>query len=138
MKKHYVYEIVNHIGTVEYIGETINPKIRLQRHKGNKNNKFYKRKDIVLNVVKEFDNKSDAYEYQCKLQNQYGFINDRDKCIGYGTQPKKVIAIDKNTGKYFEFDSISKCAKAINAFQNNISQAIKTKKSVRGYTFKLK
>ena len=77
----YVYEIINTLGTIEYVGETQNPKRRLKEHTRNQPlqpglGKFYGRTDIIMNVVKEFDNKKDAYDYQCKLQNEYGLISD--------------------------------------------------------------
>jgi hypothetical protein len=91
MKKYYVYEIRNLLGIVEYVGETSNPKDRFSRHihrrpcltkKGNVSNGvggFHKRTDVSMNIVKEFDNRKDAYYYQCELQKQYGFKTDSEK-----------------------------------------------------------
>ena len=31
-KKHYVYELYNLLGIVEYVGETVNPKLRFDKH----------------------------------------------------------------------------------------------------------
>jgi hypothetical protein len=31
-----------------------------------------------MNVVKEFDNRKDAYLYQCQLQKEYGLITDSE------------------------------------------------------------
>ena len=45
---YYIYEIVNLLGTVEYVGETNNPKLRFINHKC-KNGLFYKRQDILMN-----------------------------------------------------------------------------------------
>ena len=69
MKKYYVYEIVNLMGTIEYVGESINA---IERFKQHKLGKFYKRPDVFLNIVAEFNNRKDAYEYQCELQKKYG------------------------------------------------------------------
>ena len=85
MKKYYVYELVNLMGTVEYVGETTNPKSRFSNHKTKSNKvrggggKFKNRADIFFNIVKEFDTKEEAYDYQCKLQKEYGFETDLEK-----------------------------------------------------------
>ena len=80
---YYVYEIINFLGTIEYIGESKNPKKRFMCHKSiNKsgsNGKFNGRQDIFMNIVKEFNNKKDAFNYQCELQKQYGFESDAEK-----------------------------------------------------------
>jgi predicted GIY-YIG superfamily endonuclease len=83
MKKYYVYEIVNLMGTIEYVGETTMPKRRLWNHTSNGNGsgsgRFNNRSDIFMNIVAEFDNRKDAFNYQCKLQYEYGFETDADK-----------------------------------------------------------
>lgn len=91
MKKYYVYEIRNSLGIVEYVGETSNPKDRFSRHtnrrpcltkKGNVSKGvggFYARTDVYMHIVKEFDNRKDAYYYQCELQKKYGFKTDSEK-----------------------------------------------------------
>jgi predicted GIY-YIG superfamily endonuclease len=76
--KHFVYEIINTLGTIEYVGETANPENRMVHHIG-LNGKFYGRNDIAMSIVAEFDNRKDAYAYQCKLQNEYGWESDLDK-----------------------------------------------------------
>lgn len=78
MKKHYVYELYNLLGTVEYVGETVDTKRRFNEHTKSKKGKFYKRTDININVVKEFDNKTDSFFYQCKLQKEYGLETDSE------------------------------------------------------------
>jgi len=88
MKKWYVYELYNELGSIEYVGETIDPATRFYSHtkrrpvlkkdgKPNGHGKFYKRLDIHMNIVKEFDNKRDAWNYQCELQEEYQFKTDR-------------------------------------------------------------
>ncbi len=83
MKKWFVYEMVNLLGTVEYVGETSNPEKRLKNHflktRGNGYGSFGYRQDIVFNIVAEFDNKKDAFNFQCDLQKQYGFETDLEK-----------------------------------------------------------
>ena len=89
MKKWYVYELYNELGSIEYVGETINPAERFYSHtkrqpvlkkdgKPNGHGKFYKRVDIHINVVAEFDTKSEAWKYQCQLQNEWGFESDAE------------------------------------------------------------
>ena len=82
MKTHYVYELYNLLGTIEYVGETTVPKHRLRCHKckskSSGNGKFYGRTDISMNIVKEFNSKKEAYAYQCQLQKQYGLETDAE------------------------------------------------------------
>jgi len=82
MKKYYVYELYNLMGTVEYVGESTNPKRRLYEHKNQKtrgSGKFIGRTDIHMHIVKEFDIRKEAWDYQCKLQSEYGFDTDGEK-----------------------------------------------------------
>lgn len=88
MKK-YVYELVNLMGTVEHVGETFYPKKRLSDHCG-KNGKFYQRQDISMHIVEEFDDIQKAWDYQCKLQEEYGLITDAQKQSQYFT--KKILS----------------------------------------------
>jgi len=84
MKTWYVYELYNLVGTVEWVGESVNPKSRLYSHTKRKNyptngnGKFYGRTDISMNIVAQFDNRIDAWDYQCKLQKEYGLNTDRE------------------------------------------------------------
>lgn len=77
--RHFVYELVNLMGTIEYVGETANPELRFFHHTKSRNGKFKDRQDLIMNIVAEFDNRKDAYAHQCKLQNQYGWESDLDK-----------------------------------------------------------
>ena len=104
MKK-YVYELVNLMGTVEWVGETSRPTQRFAnhiKHKPKHKNgigKFYGRQDLVMNIVSEFNSKKEAYDYQCELQNQYGLLTDRQKlCRTLSTETKSKMSISK-TGK---------------------------------------
>lgn len=78
MKKWYVYELINHMGTVEYVGETENPKNRIRLHRC-KNGNFHKRADIIMHIVKEFTDKKEAFWYQVELQKEYGLKPDNEK-----------------------------------------------------------
>ena len=86
--KHYVYELINLLGTVEYVGETRNPKDRMRMHTkvkpGPGCGKFYGRQDIIMNIVAEFGTRREAWKYQCKLQKGYGMETDAEKTGGKG------------------------------------------------------
>jgi len=75
---YHVYALVNKEGKYEYIGETKNPRQRFNLHVC-KNGKF-KRENVNMQIIKSFDNKSDAFKYQCELQIKYGFQTDSEKC----------------------------------------------------------
>jgi predicted GIY-YIG superfamily endonuclease len=83
MKKWYVYELYNLVGTVEHVGESINPIIRFYDHTKRKpiagHGYFYNRQDIQMNIVKEFDNRREALDCQYELQEHYGLKTDKDK-----------------------------------------------------------
>jgi predicted GIY-YIG superfamily endonuclease len=83
MKQYSVYELINLMGTIEYVGKTCNPRQRWNAHKCNSNDgfngKFYGRSDISMYIVKSFDNKKDALDYEEKLQKEWGFTSDREK-----------------------------------------------------------
>jgi len=79
METHYVYELFNLLGTVEYVGETNNTHKRFINHKC-KNGKFHKRQDISMNIVTQFDTKKEAFLYQVELQKEYGLETDLDYC----------------------------------------------------------
>ena len=90
----YVYELINDKGIVEYIGESSNPTRRFYEHTGRKfrpkrgMGKFYGRTDLSLNILKEFDNHREAYEYQLDLQNKHFGINEREVAKQNGIKGK--------------------------------------------------
>lgn len=144
MKKYYVYELVNLMGTIEYVGETTNPKNRFQSHKF-KGNKFYKRADITMNIVNEFPTKKEAWKHQCELQTEYGLISDRETIINNSSvnkinQSKPIIATNIKTGLKTEFYSIKEFARQLNEQTGNICTILKggKQKSAKGYTFEYK
>lgn len=99
--KHYVYLLADSNNKVEYIGETKRPKGRFYQHTKSKPNgsscgKFYGRTDITMHVVNEFDNKKDAFNYQCELQKQYGFKTDREINKGRNHTIDTKLKISKN------------------------------------------
>jgi predicted GIY-YIG superfamily endonuclease len=76
--KYFVYEIVNTMGTIEYVGETYDIEQRYLNHIS-KSGKFFGRHDINIYKVAEFNTKREAYMYQCKLQTEYGWESDLEK-----------------------------------------------------------
>lgn len=84
MERIFVYELVNLMGTVEYVGVSKNPNRRFEEHtkqrpyqtsqngefKANYG-KFYRRSDIILNVVTSFDNTTDAHKLEDELKMEY-------------------------------------------------------------------
>jgi predicted GIY-YIG superfamily endonuclease len=91
----YVYELYNELGSVEYVGESRNLKARMEQHKC-KNGKFYGRTDIHINIVKEFNSKTDAFKFQCQLQKEYNMETDGEKYSKSQIGNNKGI---KNAGK---------------------------------------
>ncbi len=147
MKKWYVYELVNLMGTIEYVGETYDIKQRLYNHtKTNKSiwdGKFYGRNDIFMNIVAEFDNNKDAFEYQCKLQKEYGFETDLDKMQysikkAYEKLNKPILCFDYKSNKFLaEFSSQREASRILNV--NNIDKVLKgTINHTKGYRFEYK
>jgi hypothetical protein len=101
MKKWYVYELINFYGTVEWVGQSMNPLRRFKNHikdkpkEGNGMGKFYGRADLVLYIVKEFDTRKESYWYQCNLQKEHGLKTDSEKLHrkeDINTRKKKSLA----------------------------------------------
>jgi predicted GIY-YIG superfamily endonuclease len=152
MKKVFVYTIVNNNGKVEYVGETTNPKKRLYNHKSKikspGSGRFSNREDIFMNIVAEFNNRKDAFNYQCNLQKQYGFETDEEKRLkaqmiggdvgGKVTSEiysKPVIVYDYNSNKFIgEFESTRKACIKLNLNNGNVISALNGKyKQTGGY-----
>ncbi len=153
MKKWYVYELVNLMGTVEYVGETINPKRRFYEHTKTKpspqTGKFYGRNDIFMNIVKEFDNKKEAWSYQCILQSQYGFKSERLQNIknnklhhlkGGETVKRSIICYSKCKNNLIgEYNSLTDAANELKISVGNIGNVLSGRyKQTNGYYFEYK
>ncbi len=82
-RKKYVYQLVNEQNIIEYIGEAFDPERRFKEHKKNTTKsgmgKFKGRTDLKLEVIAEFDNTKDAYDYQCGLQKIYFGTSDKEQ-----------------------------------------------------------
>jgi predicted GIY-YIG superfamily endonuclease len=116
MEKRYVYELVNLMGTVEYVGETKQPKKRFCEHVKWSRGKFYGRADIIMNIASEFDTKKEAFIHQCELQKQYGLITDSEKMIRvYSDEYRQKIgktSKGRRKGKKHSSETIEKMSEA--------------------------
>jgi hypothetical protein len=73
MKTYKVYELINSMGTVEWVGETSQElRLRFKQHTQYKNGGFKGRSDLFINFVSEFNNRKDARELEGKLKLEYG------------------------------------------------------------------
>lgn len=85
MKYFYVYELVNLMGGIEYVGSTLYPKKRFYKHIKIKSNgrsgsgKFYGRQDLIMNIVCSYDNKIEARQEEIRLQKIWGFETEDEK-----------------------------------------------------------
>ena len=149
MKKYYVYKIVDENNKTLYIGETFDIENRLKTHKGVQG-KFHNRNDIKLIIIKTFQYKKEAFDYQLQLQKENGFETDLEKLInsahkGYevrmerynktGLFKRAVKCYDYKTKQLVaEFDSTRKAGKVLNV--KNIDKVLNgTYKHVGGYYF---
>jgi predicted GIY-YIG superfamily endonuclease len=76
MKTYKVYELINSIGTVEYVGVTMNPEIRWRQHVISTpkagNGMFHGRFDLSINIVKELNSRKEAMLEEGILKQSYG------------------------------------------------------------------
>ena len=136
MKKYYVYELINSLGIIEYVGETFNPNRRKKEH-------TKKRKHLTMNIVAEFDNRPDALNYQYELQIQYGFESDKQKWVKKCIEnaEKRSIAInvyEYKTNKFIsKIKSITEASRILNTKPSMIIRVLTGERNKhKGYTFK--
>ena len=158
---YFVYELVNLMGTIEYVGRTKDPRRRFGEHtrtkpnKKNTNGMFYGRQDLLLNVVKSFDDIKDANKLEGELKLSYG-INwtekERDVKAGKNNissghldkirklahkKNRRPILVYKNNVLVHEFNSVDECISQLKT--HNVQKVIQGKRShEKGYTFKYK
>ena len=99
MKSYYVYEIVNLVGTVEYVGHTDNPEHRFRQHtkwKPGNHGKFFNRQDVFMNLVSVHSTKKEAKSEEIKLQNFWGFLTEDEK-VSFSTMGKSKNKGSKNS-----------------------------------------
>ena len=105
MKKWYVYELINLMGTIEWVGESCRPIERFANHinhkpkKGNGIGLFYGRCDLSIHIVKSFVSKKEAYAYQIELQKQYGLPTDIEKLYRIVSKDSKLKMSQSKKGK---------------------------------------
>ena len=104
MKTHKVYELINLYGTVEYVGETTNPKMRMYQHTkvspgaDTGAGKFYKRSDLIMHIVSEFEDRLEALAFEGQLKKDHGFEwTERIRNINQGAKNGKVSGNAINT-----------------------------------------
>lgn len=142
MRKHYVYELINLMGTVEYVGETYRPKIRMYGHtkvkpsitNKNREGKFYGRQDLVMYIVAEFNNRKDALELEGKLKLSYGLRwgekERKTKSVSVYTKDNKIIATYK---------SALEASKELKLNNSHVSKVLQGKlKTTNGYIIRYK
>jgi len=139
MREHYVYELINHYGTVEYVGETIDPKRRMHQHIKEKPNPgvgtFYGRQDLIMNIVAAFTDRKQAMIYEGTLKNEYN-IEWTETTRGIKCS-KAVLQYTKSGQLIKKWDSATNAGKVLDIPQNNITQCCKGKhKYVGGYVWK--
>jgi len=101
MKTWIVYEIKNSNGIVEYVGETTQPlQVRFKQHyvsapnSGNGFGKFYKRNDLTIESVAEFNSKEQALILEEKLQIKYNLVTDKFK-RGISSRSRRKLEIEE-------------------------------------------
>lgn len=87
---YYVYELVNLMGGVEWVGCTENPKVRWKKHTGppqkNGNGKFFGRQDISMHIAATYAAKAEALQAEFDLQIFWGLPPDRNKPARIGSE----------------------------------------------------
>ena len=145
---YFVYELVNLMGSVEYVGRTKAPKMRWIEHVKKKPIKgvsgkglFYGRQDLVMNLVKEFDNVKDANFYEGELKLSYGMRwEEEENYIKNGLyKPRRVLAYKLDGTFVGEFYSCEVAARRLNVRPDGIWKVLHGKiKKTGEYTFKYK
>jgi len=128
-----VYTIVNTQNEIEYIGCTSNPKRRWYNHtywfQGPGIGKFYGRTDVRMEVVKEFDNRREGWDYEAELKLQHGFELTEEIATNMGKVSVKVVCA--NTGKELGiYRSIMEASRKLNVGFRSISANIKGRSKV--------
>ena len=151
MKKHYVYELINLYGSVEYVGETLTPKGRVYSHTKRKPNGtssrglFYGRQDIIMNIVAEFDTLKEARRLETKLKLEYGLEPpERNRAIANfrkaSDKNRKALLVYKLDGTFVgEYPSRDECYKTLNLTRESVSRVCNGQwKHTKGYVIKNK
>jgi predicted GIY-YIG superfamily endonuclease len=71
-KIYYVYELINSVDTIEYVGETYRPTYRLKQHINyNNGGQFNGRQDLIMNIVSQFNTRAEALKLERQLKIEY-------------------------------------------------------------------
>ncbi len=143
MKYYCVYELVNLMGTIEYVGQTCKPKDRLYQHLKYKaidrsgHGKFYGRADILMNIVKSNLTKKESLILEEKLQNEYGLTTDRKKSTPLSKRNTISVYQYSSNKLIGKFESQSEAARQLQLSTTRISLVLNGKQTHhKGYTFK--
>ncbi len=139
-RKKYIYEIINTLGTVEYVGETFNPKRRFYEHtklKPCRNlsvGRFYKRQDLFMNIVDETYDSIECYRIESTLKCFWGLQPTEHltrKNNGIKSCAKAIIAVNLTTGESFEFYGLQNACKTLNI---NLGEGGRVARGIRKHT----
>ena len=95
MKTYKVYEIINSLGTIEWVGVSYRPEYRFGQHTRTPSGRFYSRQDLIINIVAEFNDRKNALELEEQLQIKYKLQTDRSK-KGFKTGAASSVSGKKN------------------------------------------
>lgn len=81
---YYVYELINLMGGVDYVGHSDNPNGRFIQHtqrkpQGRSIGKFYGRQDLLVNIVSAHPTRTEAKREEMRLQKFWGFKTEDEK-----------------------------------------------------------
>jgi predicted GIY-YIG superfamily endonuclease len=76
---YYVYELVNLLGTVDWVGRTIDPKRRFWQHTKTPSGRFYQRQDLSMHIIASFESKKEATQLEHELQVYWRLETDLSK-----------------------------------------------------------
>jgi hypothetical protein len=148
MKKYYVYELINLYGTVEDVGESYRPVIRMYQHTKVKPKegisgvgKYYGRQDLVMNIVAEFDTRKEARNLETELKLSYGLEpTELIRHLNHIKILSKPVLVYKKDGSFIgEYYSLRECARQLYLSFGVVSEVISGKRThTKGYTIKYK
>ena len=130
MKTYKVYKLVNKKGDIEYIGQSKNPLFRFKYN--HLRDRFKDRYDLSIHIIKEFNNLTDALDYECEMKTKYGF-----KCSEKLTGHIPIQVYTKQNKFVGNYISLSEASKELNLDISGISYVLNgIRKSHKGYIFK--
>jgi predicted GIY-YIG superfamily endonuclease len=76
----FLYELINHYGTVEWVGVTYRPQYRLKQHTKVRPNPlkkcgyglFFGRTDLIMSIVQAYEVRKEALDAEILLKEEYG------------------------------------------------------------------